>query len=298
MARRTYRGASVATTLAGSLTAGVTTATLASGGGTSMPDAIAGPFVITVNVGGATEEKILVGVRTGDNLSNLTRGYDGTVAAAHAAGESVRHTISAVDLDEANGHINDTTLDQHTQYAKRGQGLAANVGGASRAGRLYIATDTEDLYADDGGAVHRYLSKPSSDAAYVAKADAATALVTPPESTASGTYTDLTTVGPTVTVTVGASGRVRVEISAWLSSNTANGTAFMDFAASGGNTRAAGTLDSTLFAGSAYAGQQFSMTKSYILTGLAAGSTTFTAKYSASGGTASFQNRRIIVTPL
>jgi len=101
-----YRGSSVATTLSGSVTSGATSLTLTAGGGTSLPDASTGPFVITINAGKATEEKCLVGARSTDTLSSLTRGYDGTTAAAHSSGESVIHSISAVDLDEANAHVN------------------------------------------------------------------------------------------------------------------------------------------------------------------------------------------------
>ncbi|GAC1356050.1 MAG: hypothetical protein NVSMB4_16940 [Acidimicrobiales bacterium] len=104
--RRMYRGNTLATTLSGGITSGATSLTVAAGGGSSYPDATLGPFVITLNLSGTTEEKILVGARTGDTFSSLTRGYDGTTAAAHSAGETVRHTISAVDLDEANAHVN------------------------------------------------------------------------------------------------------------------------------------------------------------------------------------------------
>lgn len=166
MARRSYAGNTQPTTLASPITNVDTSLTVVSG--TNYPDGTAGPAILTLDAGVAGEEKVLYTTRTGNIFSGLTRGYDGTTAVLHSAGASVRHSFSALDANEANAHVNVTTQDDHTQYAKRGQGLAANVGVASRAGRFYIATDSEDLYTDDGSAVHRILSKTSADAAYVA----------------------------------------------------------------------------------------------------------------------------------
>jgi hypothetical protein len=103
MARRQYRGNSVQTSLAAGCTSADTTLTLVDG--SSFPTGTS-PFVVTLELGLAGEEKILAGARTGNTLSSVTRGFDGTAAAAHAAGATARHTISAVDMDEANGHVN------------------------------------------------------------------------------------------------------------------------------------------------------------------------------------------------
>jgi len=50
----------------------------------------------------ATEEKVLVGSRTGSSLSSITRGVDGTTAASHSAGATCYPVFTAVDADEAN----------------------------------------------------------------------------------------------------------------------------------------------------------------------------------------------------
>lgn len=126
------------------------------------------PWTGVLDRGNGPEELVTVTGVSGTSLT-VIRGVDGQAAKAHASGAKFEHVTSARDFEDAGAHVNDTNLDHHTQYAKRGQGLAVDVGAASRAGRLYIATDSEDLYTDDGTTVHRLLSKPSSDAAYVSK---------------------------------------------------------------------------------------------------------------------------------
>lgn len=128
------------------------------------------------------------------------------------------------------------------------------------------------------------------------------------ETTTSDSYTDLSTAGPAVTVTIGANGLALVSISAGLASNgdTAN-MAAMSFAVSGANTQAAADTFA-ITAGRVGAGgtngnsgQEFHHSGVYLLTGLTPGSTTFTCKYKrfiSGTGTQTFVNRRIAVTPL
>ncbi len=113
-----------------------------------------------------------------------------------------------------------------------------------------------------------------------------TATVATSETTASGTYADLTTVTDTVTVTVPASGMVLVSISA----DSSAGGYFVSYALSGANTRAADDAHSF---NSVNSGNNI-MGIAFLETGLSAGSTTFKMKYKS--GT--FANRRITVTPL
>ena len=103
MARRSFRGSSVATTLTGSISLSDTAITVVDG--SSLPTGVA-PFVMTLDFGFASEEKVLVTTRTGNILSPVTRAFDGTTATSHASGATARHTISATDLDEANAHVN------------------------------------------------------------------------------------------------------------------------------------------------------------------------------------------------
>jgi hypothetical protein len=62
------------------------------------------PFIITINAGSSNEEKVLVTTRTGNTLSLQQRGFDGTPASTHSAGEKVQHTDSAYDFTLFNAH--------------------------------------------------------------------------------------------------------------------------------------------------------------------------------------------------
>lgn len=113
------------------------------------------------------------------------------------------------------------------------------------------------------------------------------------ESTASTAWTDLATIGPTVTVNVGSSGMVIVVISCACSNTAA--ASFMGFAASGENTFGSGGANQNLFEGGASGAGGSAFT---LLTGLTPGPTTFTAKYLVTGGTGTFSLRDIAAIPL
>ena len=99
--RRSYAGAAPACTLTNSITAGDTTALL-TGTVTEWNDTAGGPFFMVIDPGLVTEEKVLVGSRTGSSLSSMTRGVDGTTAASHAAGATCYPVFTATDANEAN----------------------------------------------------------------------------------------------------------------------------------------------------------------------------------------------------
>lgn len=108
------------------------------------------------------------------------------------------------------------------------------------------------------------------------------------------TGTQPATAGPTVTVTTGTSALVYIYAS--LSNSNAGGLALMGFAISGATTVAA----SDAFAIQAQldsAGQTFRIGATFLVTGLTAGSNTFTAKYRVNAGTGTFADRRLIVIP-
>lgn len=65
------------------------------------------PFTATIDYGLPSAEIVLVTNISG-TLANVTRGYDNSVAVAHAAGATFDLTPTAKDLDEANSHINNT----------------------------------------------------------------------------------------------------------------------------------------------------------------------------------------------
>lgn len=99
--RRSYSGAAPACTLTSSITSASTTASL-TGTVTSWPVTSSGPFYMVIDPGLSTEEKVLVGSRSTTSLSSITRGVDGTTAAAHSAGAICYPVFTAVDADQAN----------------------------------------------------------------------------------------------------------------------------------------------------------------------------------------------------
>lgn len=117
MARRSYSGAAAPTTLASGITASDLSITVAAAAG--WPDGSGGSFAVTIGRGEAGEETVLIGSRSGTTLTVASggRGYDDTSATSHTSGATVEHTITAVDLDEANAHVNDSSGDPHPQYS-------------------------------------------------------------------------------------------------------------------------------------------------------------------------------------
>lgn len=113
------------------------------------------------------------------------------------------------------------------------------------------------------------------------------------ETTTSGSFTDLTTSGPAVTLTTGT--KVRVTISAALSNASAGSRAMMGVEVSGASSVSATIADSLINAGT----NTVAASKTILFTGLTAGSNTFTAKYRSEGSnTATFANRGIFVEPI
>lgn len=104
--RLQHAGGAVATTLGADITSGATSLNLAAS--TGWPDGTVGPFYLVVDVGLATEEKILAATRTSLTLNGLTRGVDGTAASAHSSGAYVAHCFTGIEADEANAAANAT----------------------------------------------------------------------------------------------------------------------------------------------------------------------------------------------
>lgn len=122
-----------------------------------------------------------------------------------------------------------------------------------------------------------------------------TAAVTTNQSTASTTYVDLATVGPTITVTCGTIAIVL--FGAAQANSVDNSESACSVAVSGASTVAASNTwqhsADGVTAGNYVRGVSF-----HVFTGLTAGSNIFTMKYRAGSNTASFQNREIAVIPL
>ena len=99
--RRSYAGAAPACTLTNSITS-VDSSALLTGDVTNWTTTASGPFFMVIDPGLVTEEKVLVGARSGSSLSSLTRGVDGTTASSHSAGATCYPVFTAVDADQAN----------------------------------------------------------------------------------------------------------------------------------------------------------------------------------------------------
>jgi hypothetical protein len=115
------------------------------------------------------------------------------------------------------------------------------------------------------------------------------------QGTTSTSYTDLATSGPACTVTTGT--KALVIFGANFQNNILGSLAIMDFAVSGATTRAA-TDDTCALMNPYTAGAQQAWSRAITITGLTAGSNTFTAKYRTNNGTATIGNRFITVIDL
>jgi hypothetical protein len=323
MPLRSYSGNAKTTTLAAAITNVATTFSVADG--TGYPTGVDGPFVVTLSGGTAGEEKVLCSARTGNDFTVATggRGWDGTTAAAHSSLAAVQHTFSATDAREANAHVNGTAAvhtaaavtftpagaiaSTNVQAAIEEVVTDANVAYLAKAladakGDLIVAT-AADVFArltvgTNGQALLADSAQPAGvrwGAAGLDPAGVQAARIDAAESTTSTALTDLTTIGPAVTATIGASGRALVIIGARVRNSVAGNVSGMAPAVSGATTRAAvggveavvTTLTTDIRASSAF-----------VMTGLTAGSNTFTAKYVVSAGTGTWSFRDIAVIPL
>lgn len=122
----------------------------------------------------------------------------------------------------------------------------------------------------------------------------AAATVSTSQTTTSTTYTNLATVGPSVTVDTGTKALVVVTFEGF--SSTVAAWNRMSYVVSGASSIAAADSRSAWFATPSGGGA--SVIGIGYHTNLTAGSNTFTAKYRVSAGTGTFANRNIFVIPL
>lgn len=369
-ARRGYSGAARPTTLVGAHASGATTITVADASTWTAADDN-GPFRFTIT-DGTTEEEIEATAVSGNSFTGCTRGVGGTSAVSWSGGETVEHTSSARDFDEANRLVNailgissltagdllyvltSTTFARLAKGTARQQ-LAMNSGAtapewvaslqslltaqgdivyasaANTPARLAKGTALQALIMNSGATAPEWgaslasllttkgdLSTASaantparlaagSDFQHLrARAGAANgieyaallsaATVTTSESTTSTSFTDLATPGPAVTVTTGTT--ALVILTANLYNNGTSQDADMGFAVSGASTvAAAGSASLEATTGASGAVVRYTASAVFPVTGLTAGSNTFTAKYKATGGTSFFANRSIVVIP-
>lgn len=111
------------------------------------------------------------------------------------------------------------------------------------------------------------------------------------ESTASTAFTNLATVGPTVTLTlIGTS--VTVTVSVYMNNSAGGNNGYMGCAVSGASTVAASDSKSASNVGT----NAVTASNTFEFTGLTPGINVFTAKYRVSAGTGNFVYRWLTVT--
>jgi len=109
------------------------------------------------------------------------------------------------------------------------------------------------------------------------------------------TYTNLGTAGPSVTVTLPAGAtRALVSVTSGVQGSTGSISCYVSFQVNGAGTLAQMDARALILTNNNL--QQASAT--FVVSGLSAGSNTFTAQYRASSGTCTFSNRSIWAIPL
>lgn len=102
--KKVYNGGTVATTLASSINDVATSIVLTAGA--TYPTGSDGPFVIAIDRGLSTEEKILCSARTVNTLTVQQRGYDGSTAQAHTSPAAIILVADAHAIQQANWIVN------------------------------------------------------------------------------------------------------------------------------------------------------------------------------------------------
>lgn len=115
------------------------------------------------------------------------------------------------------------------------------------------------------------------------------------ETTASTSYADLATAGPSVTTDTGTLALVFIRCA--MDNTGANNGTFMSWDVSGATSFAASDNQAINTAGLA-ASSRVRLGSMYLISSLTGGSNTFTAKYKVTAGTGTFLTRQIAVFPL
>jgi hypothetical protein len=104
MLRREFSGSVLRTNLSNSISNSDISISVTDG--SSYPTGV-NPFVIVIDRGLSTEEKILISSRSEDTFTVASRGYDGSFAVAHSNGSFVDHVLDATVIQD----MNNTTYD-------------------------------------------------------------------------------------------------------------------------------------------------------------------------------------------
>ena len=104
MLRREFSGAVLTTTLSANVSNSASSISVVDG--STFPSGT-NPFVIVIDRGSGSEEKILISSRSSNTFTVDTRGYDGTTAVDHTSGAFVDHVLDASVIQD----MNTTTYD-------------------------------------------------------------------------------------------------------------------------------------------------------------------------------------------
>ncbi len=146
---------------------------------------------------------------------------------------------------------------------------------ATTNGRYFVATGTNSI------------AERASDTAFIGTS----------ETTTSTSYTDLATVGPSVTVTTGT--RAFVVVTSFANNGTAGTSNSFAYEISGATSSAANDNHRGIYVreGNTTGVTGGRLSSASLRTGLTSGVNTFTMKYKTSAGTAEFMDRAILVFP-
>lgn len=115
--RREYSGGAVPTALAGDVSDVSTNIEVQDA--STYPTGSVGWVAIHIDAGEPNAEVVWYKPRNGNTFQNCLRGKDGTQPFAHGVGATVEHVYTALDANEANRHVTDTSRHDHTQYIRK-----------------------------------------------------------------------------------------------------------------------------------------------------------------------------------
>jgi hypothetical protein len=144
--RREYKGAAPISTLTAALGNSTANLTINCNDLTNWPTGGVGPFFAVVDRGKSNEEKILCVSRAGNVITVYNSGgvngraFDGTSISSHSINATIEHVFAAIDADEANAHVNTSSL--HITVCTSGTRPAS-----PSANQVILETDTKNLYS-------------------------------------------------------------------------------------------------------------------------------------------------------
>jgi hypothetical protein len=108
MERREFAGAVVAQALSANISNSATSFSVTDG--STFPTGDLNSFVVSIGRGNSYEEKILISSRSANTFTVSARGYDGTNAVQHSAGELVDHILDATAVQSMNTTVFDNQI--------------------------------------------------------------------------------------------------------------------------------------------------------------------------------------------